>query len=126
MNFLQRIIFSKIVETYLLNLDIDFFMKKQKYCVLCLFFLVELFITDGLHFTENYLLTTLRNRSENPPRSIEGIIDLLKTFTGNSSLDVNTLKDHLLQVEMWKQFEKFRCIINNLCLVVWCCFLTDL
>ncbi len=62
-------------------------------------------------FTENYLFTTLRNRSENPPRSIEGIIDLLKTFTGNSSLDVNTLKDHLLQVEIWKQFEKFRCII---------------
>jgi hypothetical protein len=65
-----------------------------------MFFAVELIRTDGLHFTENYLFTTLRNRSENPPRSIEGIIDLLKTFTGNSSLDVNTLKDHLLQVEI--------------------------
>ena len=37
-------------------------------------------------------------KGEDSHKSIDGIIDLLKTFTGNSSLDVNNLKKHLLEV----------------------------
>jgi hypothetical protein len=37
---------------------------------------------------------------ESPPKSLDGIVNLLKTFTGNSSLDVNSLKDHLLEARL--------------------------